>query len=200
MSDKIEKKDEIRILAEPQMDPNVCEFIIDRVVYDGLVNCTTSDMAKGSPLLEGLFTVAGVDRVMIAGANITIGKTGSDEWADMAGKIGDVIRAKIQAGGTLISEDINKEQPTNKGLWSKVQDVIDAEINPGLASHGGGVVIRDVKGTVLFLTMSGGCQGCASASQTLSYGIKQILTEKVPEVTEIVDVTDHMAGANPYYS
>ncbi len=195
-----DNKDEIRILAEPQMDPSVCQFVIDRVVYDGLANCTNSDMAKGSPLLEGLFSVAGVDRIMIAGANITIGKTGAEEWSEMAGKIGAVIREKIQTGEALISEDFDKEQPTNKELWSKVQDVIDAEINPGLQSHGGSVVIRDVKGTVLFLTMSGGCQGCASAAQTLSYGIKEILTEKVPEVTEIVDVTDHMAGTNPYYS
>lgn len=195
-----DNKDEIRILAEPQMDPGVCNFIIDRVVHDGLVNCTNGDMAKGSPLLEGLFSVDGVDRIMIAGASITVGKSGGGDWGDMAGKIGTVIREKIEAGGALISEDFDKEQPTNKELWAKVQDVIDAEINPGLASHGGGVVIRDVKGTVLFLTMSGGCQGCASAAQTLSYGIKQILTEKVSEVTEIVDVTDHMAGDNPYYS
>jgi Fe/S biogenesis protein NfuA len=52
---------------------------------------------------------------------------------------------------------------------------------------------------VVYLEMSGGCQGCGMAAVTLSQGIRRILMETLPEITDIQDVTNHSAGANPYY-
>lgn len=190
---------EIHITAEPQMDPNVCRFIVDRPLYKGFFNCTSKEMAKGSPLLEGLFEIPGIREVLVTTDMITIAKTSHDDWPALGKKIGAVIREKIAAGEALVSPDPNRRPPTNKDLWQKVQKVLDEEINPGLGSHGGSVDIIDVQGTTLFLSMSGGCQGCASASYTLRHGIEQILKERTPEVTEIVDVTDHASGDNPYY-
>jgi Fe-S cluster biogenesis protein NfuA len=128
-----------------------------------------------------------------------VAKTGNDDWALMGRKIGAAIREKIQAGTVLIAADFGRNLPTNEALKKKVQAVLDAEINPGLAMHGGSVELVDVQGTTVFVTLSGGCQGCASASMTLRYGVEQILREKAPEVTEVVDVTDHSAGVDPYY-
>jgi len=48
--------------------------------------------------------------------------------------------------------------------------------------------------------MSGGCQGCASAQATLTLGIEKSIRQNVPEVTRVVDVTDHAGGENPYFS
>lgn len=191
--------DEIRIMAQPQMDPNVCRFIVDRVVHDGIVNCTSPEMAKDSALLEALFAIDGIREVMVSGGTVTVAKSTDDDWGNLGKKIGAVIRETLLAGGTLISPDFRKNLPPNDELREKVQKVFDSDINPGLAAHGGGVDLIDVQGTTIFVTLSGGCQGCASAVYTLKHGIEQILREKVPEVTEVVDVTDHSAGANPYY-
>lgn len=193
------RSNDIRITAEPQMDPNVCRFMVSRPVYGGVVNCTGKDMAAGSPLLEALFEIPGVSQVLVSGGTVTVAKNSREEWADLARKVGTVIRDKMKAGGTLIAEDIKKPQPSNDDLKAKVQKVFDEEINPGLSMHGGGVDLIDIQGTTVFLTMSGGCQGCAAASMTLRQGIERILKSRVPEVTEIVDVTDHSAGIDPYY-
>jgi Fe/S biogenesis protein NfuA len=80
-----------------------------------------------------------------------------------------------------------------------VQTVIDRDINPAVASHGGYVVLSDVKDQVAYVEMHGGCQGCGMASVTLRQGIELRIKEGVPEIREVVDVTQHGAGANPYY-
>ncbi len=190
---------EIRISAEPQMDPNICRFVIDRPVYDGFYNCRNKAMASGSPLLEALFALPGVTEVLVSGSSITVAKNDPAEWGDLGIKIGETIRARIAAGGTQVSPGAAGKQPPLPGLREKVQKIFDEEINPGIAGHGGSVELKDVQGSVIFVTLSGGCQGCASASFTLRYGIEQLLRERVPEVTDVVDVTDHGAGENPYF-
>jgi Fe-S cluster biogenesis protein NfuA len=193
------KDEEITIMAEPQMDENVCAFHVDRPVYDGIVNCTDKETAKGSPLLEGLFEIKGISQVMVTGFSITVSKKVKDDWSELGQKVGAVIREKLTAGGKLIAEDIKTKTPTNDELKAKVQKVFDDEVNPGLGTHGGGVDLIDVQGTTIFVALSGGCQGCSSAKYTLKMGIEQILKERIPEISGVVDVTDHAAGANPYY-
>lgn len=192
-------KKEIKIMAEPQMDPNVCKFMVNQPAYEGVVNCTGAEMAKGSPLLEALFAIKGVSQVLISGGTITVAKNSKEEWGDLARKVGIAIRDTMKKGGTLIAPDFKAKMPSSDELREKIQTVIDDELNPGLGMHGGSVELIDIQGTTVFLSMSGGCQGCAAASYTLKHGIEQILKSRVPEVTEIVDVTDHSAGVDPYY-
>jgi len=85
-------------------------------------------------------------------------------------------------------------------LAEKVQQLLAEAINPSLASHGGFTNLVGVEGTKVFLTMGGGCQGCAMSAATLREGIQTAIKEAIPEVTEIIDATDHDAGENPYYS
>ena len=73
-------------------------------------------------------------------------------------------------------------------------------INPSLASHGGYADLVGVEDTTVFLSMGGGCQGCAMSAATLREGIQVAIKEAIPEVTEIVDATDHAAGDNPFYT
>lgn len=85
-------------------------------------------------------------------------------------------------------------------LKSKVQDLVDTSINPAIAAHGGYVELIDVKDNVVYLQMGGGCQGCGAADITLKAGIERLIKEEIPEITEVLDTTDHAAGANPYYT
>ncbi|MDH3731769.1 MAG: NifU family protein, partial [Acidimicrobiia bacterium] len=81
----------------------------------------------------------------------------------------------------------------------RVQQVLDQQINPAIAGHGGVAELVAVEDSTAFLRLGGGCQGCGLASVTLSQGIETTLLEMVPEITRVVDVTDHAAGANPFY-
>lgn len=82
----------------------------------------------------------------------------------------------------------------------KVQQLLDQQINPGLAAHGGFAELKGVDDDKVFVFMGGGCQGCAVSAMTLREGISKAITSAIPEVTEVVDVTDHSAGENPYYT
>lgn len=84
-------------------------------------------------------------------------------------------------------------------LAAKVQQVLDEKINPGIAMHGGYVILQDVRDGVAYVTMGGGCQGCGMARVTLKDGVEVQLLEAVPEIKEVIDLTDHSVGTNPYY-
>jgi Fe/S biogenesis protein NfuA len=88
----------------------------------------------------------------------------------------------------------------SEDLKTRVQDLIDTAINPAVAGHGGYVELLDVRDNVVYLQMGGGCQGCGAADITLKAGIERLIREEIPEVTEVLDTTDHAAGENPYYT
>lgn len=81
----------------------------------------------------------------------------------------------------------------------KLRSLLAAEINPSLAMHGGFADVDRVEGDIAYITMGGGCQGCGLAALTLTEGIKATIEKRIPEITEVVDVTDHASGANPFY-
>jgi Fe/S biogenesis protein NfuA len=80
-----------------------------------------------------------------------------------------------------------------------VLDVLERELNPFLAGHGGRVVLVGIDGAVAYVEMSGGCQGCGMAQATLSEAIAVAITDAVSEIREVVDVTDHAYGTHPFY-
>lgn len=195
-----ENSNEIKITAQPAMDANVCRFLVDRPVYaDGSFNCANAEAAKGSPLLEALFAIDGVARLYVSGEVVVVAKEGEKDWQTLGKEIGGVIREKIASGGTLISRDDANSEVKETDIRSKVEELFAKQINPGISAHGGFVKLIDVKGSVVYLTMGGGCQGCGAAQMTLKLGIERAIFSQVPEVTEVIDVTDHQAGENPFY-
>lgn len=85
-------------------------------------------------------------------------------------------------------------------IEEKVRQLLDGQINPSLAMHGGFTALDRVEEDKVFVTMGGGCQGCAVSAMTLREGIARAIREAIPEVSEVVDVTDHALGENPYYT
>lgn len=84
-------------------------------------------------------------------------------------------------------------------IADRVRDVLNAQVNPAIASHGGMISLVDVKDTEVFVEMSGGCQGCALSRMTLRQGVEKMLRQAVPELTAVHDVTDHASGASPFF-
>lgn len=84
-------------------------------------------------------------------------------------------------------------------LEQRVVQVLEHQINPAIAAHGGIAELVAVEAGVAYLRLGGGCQGCGMASVTLSQGIEQAITQAIPEISGVIDVTDHASGQNPYY-
>ena len=81
----------------------------------------------------------------------------------------------------------------------KIENLMDEQVRPALAAHGGNVEIVDFDNNKLFLRLQGGCQGCSSSSATLKDGIERLVKQTFPEIEEVVDLTDHASGENPYF-
>jgi Fe/S biogenesis protein NfuA len=111
------------------------------------------------------------------------------------------------AQGGLVLRNPNRPNPVagkeldlSGELPDKVQQLLDQSINPALSAHGGFATLVGVEETKVYLAMGGGCQGCSLSQATMVDGITTAINESIPEVTEIVDVTDHTAGDNPFYT
>lgn len=115
-------------------------------------------------------------------------------------------RIEVRDGGLAIDNPssplpaFDLESATLEGdLAEKVKMVLDFQINPAIASHGGFAELAGVEGDTVFLRLGGGCVGCGLAQVTLSQGIEVAIKNALPEIANVVDVTDHASGTDPYY-
>lgn len=191
---------QIAITAELSANPKVCRFVADRPLRDGEpASCRRRADAEGSPLLAALFAVAGVTEAFVMGNAVTLAQDGTRDWREAAAEVGAAIRGVLHSGEPTFSPGWAPTIPPGDEIRDRIEQVFALEINPQIASHGGFVRLVEVVGTTVKLEMGGGCQGCASSQLTLKNGIERAIRTAVPEVTEIVDVTDHGAGTNPFY-
>jgi Fe/S biogenesis protein NfuA len=83
-------------------------------------------------------------------------------------------------------------------MLRKIEILFDEQVRPSLASHGGNVEVVDLDNDRLFVRLTGGCQGCSSSKATLKDGIQTLVKRNFPNIIEVVDLTDHASGENPY--
>jgi Fe/S biogenesis protein NfuA len=110
--------------------------------------------------------------------------------------------ATVDFVGQLVGGGFKIDNPNSvwdDPLASEIQQLLDSQINPGVASHGGFVELLDVKDDRVYVRMGGGCQGCGMASVTLKQGVEVMIRQNFPQIQAVVDTTDHAGGENPYY-
>ena len=103
---------------------------------------------------------------------------------------------------TIKAPGIKGSEPSSEGaMEERVNWLLDTDINPSLASHGGRVALVEITQEMeVILQFGGGCHGCGMADVTLKQGIEQTLKRHIPEITAVKDATDHQTGSNPYYA
>ena len=154
--------------------------------FDELVEADPSDLQEVIGELTVIVPAASVDQ--------------------LRGSVLDVPRSAGQGG--LVIRNPNRPNPLagvelhlEGSIAEQVQQLLDQSVNPSLASHGGFATLVGVdEDNKVYLTMGGGCQGCAMSAMTLRDGIDRAIHEAIPEVTEVVDTTEHSAGENPFYT
>lgn len=125
-----------------------------------------------------------------------------DEWISrLDGATVDFVERVNESGFevTLASSTPTQGNVPDGPLAERVRDVLNTQINPAIAAHGGEITLVGVKDTEIYLEMSGGCQGCAMSRMTLRQGVERMVRQSVPEVGMIHDTTDHSSGENPFF-
>ena len=192
--------DEISIQADPK-DDQTCRFTVDRPVYpDGSIYFGAKAQAEGSPLAEQIFAIDTVESVLVQDSVVTVSAATGGNWMPIAKQVGAVIRSVLSRDETPIAQDALRALPDPEEITKKIQSVLDGEINPAVAAHGGWVELIDVKKNEVFIKMGGGCQGCGMADVTLKQGVEKSIRQAVPQIGAIMDTTDHATGRNPYYA
>jgi Fe-S cluster biogenesis protein NfuA len=196
---------DIRITAQP-VDVHKCKFVVSEPVFGGVRRFGSAADAAGSPLAERLFAIPGgfVTEVLVSGESVTVTKASEAAWQAVGKAVGAAIRETLRGAVPAIAiaapRAAGADGPGDDELYEQVADLFEREVNPMVARHGGFVELIDVQDAVVMLRMGGGCQGCGMASVTLRQGIEGILAQHVPAVKSVVDITDHGAGANPYFA
>lgn len=189
--------DQIRIMATvDQTNADICRFTVDRPVFEGSASFSSKKDAQKNKLAEMLFLIPGISNVELNNNTVALTKASHDAWNQIGKRIGATIRSFLQPppeipADQLVSQEVLREQ---------VLRLLNEQINPGVASHGGYVELINVENNNVYLKLGGGCQGCGAADITLKMGIERMIRDEIPQVYQVLDVTDHASGQNPYYT
>jgi Fe-S cluster biogenesis protein NfuA len=191
--------DDIRITGEPSAQGDRCKFTVDRPLLPGQsAHFASSEGLSSSPLAREILGLSGVEAVLIADNTVTVSAPHPVDWPELG--IGQVIRRHMRSGTPIVASEYFEDLPSEGDLKWAISELLDREINPAVAQHGGYVELIDVKKNNVFIRLGGGCQGCGAADVTLKQGIEKAIRNLVPRVGEILDTTDHASGRNPYYA
>ena len=126
----------------------------------------------------------------------------------LAGATVDWEGDSLQGGLKLVNP--NRPEPSSPSMGAmeldlsgpvaqRVYEIVEHQVNPAIASHGGRAELVSVEEPIAYVRLHGGCQGCGMAAVTLHQGIEVAIRDNVPEIEQVIDVTDHASGDNPYF-
>ena len=188
---------EVRVdVVEPPEDSDTCVFTLSVAVggADSALYASAKD-AQGNELAAALFSVPHVDSLMVKDKMIILSRNGGT-WAEIVSQAKNTILGHF--GVQVVDEPIGPVD--EEDMRKRIEQLLETEVNPSVAAHGGFIELVDVKGPDIWVLMGGGCQGCGMAAVTLRQGVEQAIRRVAPEVRRIFDATAHDAGENPYYA
>jgi Fe-S cluster biogenesis protein NfuA len=193
--------DKITISSEvDKRNPAICRFTVDRTLHIGTATFENKAQTQQSLLAQKLFEIEGITRVQLIGHLLVLSKAAEQDWPELIKRVEAILEAFLVSGFALSQEQVeDRMMLMGRGTKEKVQYLLAHKINPGVAAHAGFVELIDVQDNNVYIRLGGGCQGCGAADFTLRQGIEAIIRKEVPEILQVLDVTDHAAGVNPYY-
>ena len=199
----------------PSAEAVTCPVRFGRPVSPGGTSLfETPEEAAAWPAVRALLGVPGVHSIIGKGDVLVVARHASTQWGEILPAIEPALRAAFEAEGAVhvvLPESpeeaapraevaSTKDSESEADLRTRVASIIEEQINPAVAAHGGYIDLLDVQGSRVFIHMGGGCQGCSMSAATLKHGVETTLRSEIPEITEILDTTDHAAGENPYFT
>jgi Fe-S cluster biogenesis protein NfuA len=202
----------------PAAEAVTCPIRFDRAVSPGGTSLfETHEEAEAWPAARALLGIPGVHSIIGKGDVLVVARHGGAEWPQILPQIEAALGAAFASqasvhvvqpppppaapapSAAVLASEVSEDSEAEAALRDRVNTIIQEQINPAVASHGGYIDLLDVQGSRVFIHMGGGCQGCSMSAATLKHGVETTLRTEIPEITEILDTTDHASGANPYF-
>ncbi len=195
-------------------EPNAVKLRVNRSLLQpgDLRRYEKPEQAADAPLAKRLLDVDGVISVEMDSASVTVFMAEESDWDEIVKNIPGVISDHLESGLPILAGEDSElpakkftfgfkqvEQRSRDDQMRIIQELLDTEVNPAVASHGGFFRLIDIKDNNVYVELGGGCQGCGMADVTLKQGVELRMREAMPEMKELIDTTDHASGNNPYY-
>lgn len=192
----------IDVTLEFTPNPNTLKFVVNRDLMGApgngpaAANFTSVEKANHSPLAQALFSVPGVEAVMVSTNFVTITKGVGGDWDVLAEKVPATLESFCESGEVALkpewfeefSQKAQSSSANESDIEKRIREVLDSEIRPAVAMDGGDIVFDRFDKGVVYLQLQGSCSSCPSSVATLKMGVETRLREVVPEVTEVVQV------------
>lgn len=189
-------------LFAERIDELRCAFVADRpfLLEEGPRKFTGPEEAADAPPAQAVLAVDGVSEAVFSGNRVTLVRhPDGPAWDDLIPRVQYALGAAVTTAAAAIASD-RPPALDDEAIYDEVAHIFQSQINPIVAQHGGAIDLIDVQDATVVVRMSGGCQGCGMANVTLRQGIEAALKKALPALAGVRDVTDHSAGANPYFA
>lgn len=191
------------------------KFTFDQAISKTEVEYPSSVAAQRSPLANKIFGFPWTEQVTVGQDFVIVKKQDWVDWEMLAEPLAGLIKEHfdmLKSDGvqdfeenpplptidpTKTAEELSESLAQNP-FAAQVQQVLDKDINPMVASHGGKVSLVDLTESTVYVRLEGGCQGCSSSKATLQQGVEVAIKRALPSIQNVIDVTDHASGHNPY--
>ena len=195
---------QVDIKAVPSLNPRICRFEVSTPLLPfGELHFKRNQFEQGPSLVRALLSIQEIEEVRVLTNSLTVSRSSEGSWKSIAQAVGAAIRQNLEKTSSEIQEE---EQSSSDDIGStsdmaiRIQRILEEKINPSIASHGGRIQFVEYKDRRAYITMQGGCQGCSMSKITLKSGVEKTLREDIPQLLEVVDITDHSLGVNPYHN
>ena len=192
------------IYAESTPNPEVMKFVSNRMLADKSLEILKASEAIEIPIANELFKLPFVKSVFISSNFVSVTKTETVEWQDIALQLRTYITDFLnsieiinhtQTITTTIKENyetatevnIEEEKKEFEGSEKEIVDLLDEYIRPAVEGDGGSITLHSFKDGIVSVTLSGACNGCPSSTVTLKQGIEGLLKQKMGDkIKEVV--------------
>ncbi len=187
----------VTVYTESSPNPNSLKFVCEFALIEGHIDFPDAQSAENSPLAKGIFEHFDFcQRVFIAANFVTVTKTSSEDWYEIAPKVKDYIKNHLEEGKAILTDAFKKQVaeiqeektgPTEETeTVAKIKVVLDDYVKPAVEQDGGAITFHSFENGIVKVLLQGSCSGCPSSTMTLKSGIENLLKKMVPEVTEVV--------------
>lgn len=201
------ERNQVAILAQASSNLKSCRFTLNQPLLERYSwHFHDRESASTSALIADLFEQVDLGGITVHDRTLTLDNPDEPrerslaEWETIALEVGQLTRKHLANNHPALDPELFRDMPSEEEVRATLQNVIDEEVNPGVAAHDGHIRLLRVDGNSIYIHMGGGCQGCSAADLTLKQGIHQVFRQALPQVGAIYDETDHNSGENPYFS
>ena len=180
--------------VEETPNPNTLKFIPEKSLdFKGSKLFTKEDNVQDSDLLKEIFSVSGVVSVLLNADFISISKSEEEDWQALKTILTAKIGTSLQKSISLFkseAKEINKLNLKSSPIEKEIIELLETKVKPAVASHGGDISFHSFKQGVVTLELKGSCSGCPSSTATLKMGIENMLKHYIPDVKEVVELSN----------